>query len=1135
MQVTHLGTALDQESRNPSGLSAGAGTHPDNAQGCRRRTKGKAPRPPADARSSVGSSTFDLESAMMEQKENLDRDIQLAVVLPNDVTTSTSVNGSKPMMDLLIFLCAQYHLNPSAYTIDLVAEDRSQVKFKPNTPVGLLEVEKVILKPKNLDEKNKKPTPVIPEQTVRIVINYKKTQKTVLRASPNVSLQELIPTISSKCELDPLHTVLLKDRQSQEPLELAKSLNDLGLRELYAADTRRASSAAELNLSSSQESFQIPQNIDMEKQKEDGKGFFRFLRRSKKKRELAASAPATPLLTNQRPATVTRPSKVFKPYESNTLPTEMPKKRRAPLPPMYASQTVPKDFVQGHSRPQSCVVKSASIDGDQKDLSGKGVVRTGSLQLSGSSSNESTLRRAKRKAPPPPSPTAQPPQDQTDENSNEAETSPMKSPAEDRHSEVTSVPGGAIFDYSLEGIDEKEESNTYLKPNEATMPETSDVAGLAPSAEMQSSTGKGDSATESQGITPVNLKSSEEKQEALNADKTIEAASNGHCTQAKRSFHVLCILTQSKPEGTDTEEMMLENKEIKTLELNTNQRTSEDNLPVEADEKDNLSKSAQLSVKSVIEDHRSPDDRDNDNIDFRMQKTHPHLITNQNSSGYSTSTSGVKTQDASIQTASHELNNHGQIVSEEFTSDVLKEKDNFYWKLDNKLTKRHEITTVQENNNGHTHDVAFATKEKGTQSPYSSPSKIHGLYRQTSEPKPKPSNEITREYTPKIGMTTYTIVPQKSLDKLKFFENPNDRNFEYGMQSQVLEVPQSPVKSYLPSLELERQDPIVSDFSDANVTSPSKLCTSVSQTESCTVANNGAMLPKSKKAVTNASPEKKGNQDDIFPKARTNSFYSQLQRRVSGQYVTSAAAKSATSPTSPIKKEPFIMETEKTVPLSSGSTVAATNERLHSSSELSQTNVDSNNDSKSENITIKPPLIAPKPFSFSSNPSKPLLRLRTFTAPKSYSTTAPSPFALAVSSAVKRSQSFSKTRTTTTTQPLKVDSINTLSPTTSPSEVHNYSSESILESSSTLEQKMNLTNTEKNNNAQNPPHALEKKTALSFPNPDPEQIRQSLLHAIRSGEAAANLKRVTVRSNTISINGRSGWSHPVPADVPYKQ
>ncbi|XP_069081349.1 cordon-bleu protein-like 1 isoform X2 [Pleurodeles waltl] len=1106
MRVTHLGTALEQESRNPSGMSTGLGTNSENLQGCRRRTKGKAPRPPADVRSSVGSSTFDLESAMMEQKENLDRDIQLTVVLPNDVTTSTSVNGSKPMMDLLIFLCAQYHLNPSAYTIDVVSEERSQVKFKPNMPVGMLDVEKVILKPKNLDEKNKKPTPVIPEQTVRVVINYKKTQKTVLRASPNVSLQELIPTISSKCELDPLHTVLLKDRQSQEPLELTKSLNDLGLRELYAADASRASSAAELNLSSSQESFQIPQNTDMQKQKEDDKGFFRFLRRSKKKNEPVASAPATPLLTNQRPATVTKPSKVFKPYESNTLPTEMPKKRRAPLPPMYASQTVPKDFVQGHSRPQSCVVKSASIDGEQKDLSGKGVVRTGSLQLSGSSSNESTLRRAKRKAPPPPSPTAQPPHDQTDENSNDAEPSPRKSPAEDRHSEVTTVAGGAVFDYSLEGIDEKEESNTYLKANEATMPETSAVADAAPSAEPQSSTGKGDIAINSQGITPVSLKSSEEKQEALNAD-----------------------LTQSKPEGTDTEEIMLEKKETLTLESDTNQAISEDNLhtTVEEGENGNISISNELSVKSVAEDFRSPDDRRDDDIDSRMQKAHSHLITNQNNSGNSTSTSGVKTQDASIQTASHELNDNGQIAPEEFTSDILKEKDNLKCMLNNKVSKGHEVSTLQEHSNGHTHE------EKGTQSPYNSPSKIHGLYRQTTEPKPKPSNEITREYIPKIGMTTYTIVPQKSVDKLKFFESQSDSNFEYDAQSQVLEAPQSPAKSNMPYLQ--GQGPTASDINDANAAYRSKLCTSASQTDSRAVANNVAVLPISKKDVTVASPEKKGKQDDVFPKARTNSFYSQLQRRVSGQYVTSAVAKSATSPTSPIQKEPLVKETEQNVPLSPESIVAAPNGMLHSSSELIQPKTDINHNSKSENITIKPPLIAPKPFSFSSNPSKPLLRLRTFTAPKSYSTTAPSPFARAVSSAVKRSQSFSKTHTSTTSQPLKEDSTNALSPATSPSEVPSYSSESILESSRTLEQKMNLTNTEKNNNAHNPPHALEKKPALSCPNPDPEQIHQSLLAAIRSGEAAASLKRVTVKPNTISINGRSGWSHPVHTDVPYKQ
>lgn len=75
---------------------------------------------------------------------------------------------SKPMMDLLIFLCAQYHLNPSSYTIDLLSAEKNPIKFKPNTPIGMLEVEKVILRPKVLDKK--KPTPIIPEVRISLYI-----------------------------------------------------------------------------------------------------------------------------------------------------------------------------------------------------------------------------------------------------------------------------------------------------------------------------------------------------------------------------------------------------------------------------------------------------------------------------------------------------------------------------------------------------------------------------------------------------------------------------------------------------------------------------------------------------------------------------------------------------------------------------------------------------------------------------------------------------------------------------------------------------------------------------------------------------------------------------------------------------
>nr|XP_008123875.2 PREDICTED: cordon-bleu protein-like 1 [Anolis carolinensis] len=265
------------------------------------------------------------------------------------------------MMDLLVYLCAQYRLNPSSHTIDLVSVDKKQIKFKPNTPIGMLEVDKVILKPKQMDKK--KPTPVVPEQTVRVVVNYKKTQKTIVRVSPHVPLQDLLPIICSKCDFDPLHTVLLKTYQSSETLDLTKSLNVHGLRELYAMDISRSTPTTEFSFSL--QDCQNSQNSDVLREKEN-KGFFSFFQRNKKKREQTASAPATPLMSKPRPTFITKPNTISKHYESSTLPSEMPKKRRAPLPPMPASQSVPQDLAQTQDRPATCVVKSSSVDETDK-------------------------------------------------------------------------------------------------------------------------------------------------------------------------------------------------------------------------------------------------------------------------------------------------------------------------------------------------------------------------------------------------------------------------------------------------------------------------------------------------------------------------------------------------------------------------------------------------------------------------------------------------------------------------------------------------------------------------------------------------------------------------------------------------
>lgn len=72
------------------------------------------------------------------------------------------VLSSKALMDLLVTLCAKYHLNPSSYTLELVTANRNNIKLKPNALIGTLGAEKIIIKPKG-EDKNKKAGPQMPE------------------------------------------------------------------------------------------------------------------------------------------------------------------------------------------------------------------------------------------------------------------------------------------------------------------------------------------------------------------------------------------------------------------------------------------------------------------------------------------------------------------------------------------------------------------------------------------------------------------------------------------------------------------------------------------------------------------------------------------------------------------------------------------------------------------------------------------------------------------------------------------------------------------------------------------------------------------------------------------------------------
>lgn len=75
------------------------------------------------------------------------------------------------------------------------------------------------------------------QASVRLLINYNKSHKAVVRVSPGLPLRSLLPAVCDKCEFKVETTVLLRDSQSGELLDLSKTLNEHGLREVFAKDT----------------------------------------------------------------------------------------------------------------------------------------------------------------------------------------------------------------------------------------------------------------------------------------------------------------------------------------------------------------------------------------------------------------------------------------------------------------------------------------------------------------------------------------------------------------------------------------------------------------------------------------------------------------------------------------------------------------------------------------------------------------------------------------------------------------------------------------------------------------------------------------------------------------------------------
>lgn len=272
------------------------------------------------------------------------------------------------------------------------------------------------------------------------------------------------------------------------------------------------------------------------------------------------------------------------------------------------------------------------------------------------------------------------------------------------------------------------------------------------------------------------------------------------------------------------------------------------------------------------------------------------------------------------------------------------------------------------------------------------------IYATNSEPKPKASNELTRDYLPKVGMTTYTIVPQKSLEKLRYFE-----------VALTLERPGATVAKELDisCLSVEdgttpREQPKVSkgqgDWQSNSRREDFLKSTTTATTDDTVNGSIPESIHSSSSAVDGLQPASptEVKQVKIPPATRPKpaSFRLTQPKKTPGYYVTSAAEKRLNSGSvSGLRAAPEIARLPSPPPLLPGKSFDETS-GAHNA-ELSP------KDDKMAKITRQ-----------SSLPAKPLHaglsleKLRSFAAPRPFCPSTPSRFAQAVSSAVKRSQSL---------------------------------------------------------------------------------------------------------------------------------
>ncbi|XP_034059917.1 cordon-bleu protein-like 1b isoform X1 [Gymnodraco acuticeps] len=947
----------------------GSQSHP-RSSGLRVSTKSRAPSPPGLKKlDSPGYSQWYPGNLHLAMDQNLiDKDLSLVVVLPDGVEEVTTVHGSKPIMDLLVTLCAKYHLNPSSHTLELVTAKKNNTKLKPNALVGTLDAEKIILKPKGVD-KNKKTGPQMPEATVRMVINYKKTQKTILRVSPRVPLFEHLPAICEKCEFDMGTTVLLRDGQSLAPLDLSNSLNDYAIREVYARDM---SGQPVSPVCPASPVHAVTPGKDKDQKEKENKGLFSKFRKSKKKSDQAttASAPASPVLViKSRPLSMALPSSNSSLYSSTTLPTDVPKKRRAPQPPLLVSQSCPSDF---SIRRRLNSEPICQVDGDP--MSG----------LSRGSSAESSLKRTKRKAPPPPK-------------------SPSAAVQEKLPLDET-LQGGVAAN-TLEEIMEQEETTASVMSATA-----SDTQGEDSSLIMSADASLHSPSPDTERLSTMST-------EANGEDQSCDLSSDGNQLQStvNESASVSDVRTT---EGTDHSELADNNNGPCPVEHVSQQEICEVSAP-QSVEMDCSTLPSSFPPPPVMQDAEAQASVETNTETLREQADRPEIPV-------ATSTSRPIAEDAQAQTDFTPLPVPPQQPMDEIPSSANSPAFET-------ASKKDIATGTEELDEPDLKDSLPHTSETSScqDSTPSAPAatRATSIYATNSEPKPKPSNELTRDYIPKMGMTTYTIVPQKSLDKLRYFEvaltleappdAPEERLDIGALQLEEITAAEDQTEDSKETSELHstipREDLMTSTTTTTTTTTTTATATATEDTVIGSIPDSIHSSPPTSLPIADENISSSANvaseacspaevkEMKIPPatKPKPGSFRLAQHKKTPGYYVTSAAEKKLNASPGIQREVQGSAERAKLPPPPLPPPLQCQEETTGGANvELSPKGDDKNvafmRMTRQSSLPFKEPTTGLS-----------LEKLRSFAAARPYSPATPSRFAQAVSSAVKRSHSLS--------------------------------------------------------------------------------------------------------------------------------